>query len=107
MFNFYCWRCFASALYLRWRRLLEMGLFRRVAFWWTGVVLFGGGEGILFFKMGSRYRILNVVSPQRCFASVLYLRQCCLLEMGLFRRVVFWRTGVVLFRGGEWILFFK
>ena len=65
------------------------------------------GRGYYFFKMGSRYRILNVVSPQRCFASVLYLRQCCLLEMGLFRRVVFWRTGVVLIRGGEWILFFK
>ena len=72
MFNVYCWRCFASALYLRWRRLLEMGLFRRVAFWWTGVVLFGGGEWILCFECGSGYYVSNVLLPWRCLLLALF-----------------------------------
>ena len=74
----YCWRCFASVLYVLSPRrclllamfastlcsrrgpLLEMALFQRVVFWWTGVVLFGGWEWVLFFECGRGYYVLNV-----------------------------------------------
>ena len=74
----YCWRCFASVLYVLSPRrclllamfastlcsrrgpLLEMALFQRVVFWWTGVVLFGGWEWVLFFECGRGYYFLNV-----------------------------------------------